>query len=511
MTRRRHLPVLASVYISLAACTGEHQGPGTPHPAAAPSEVVDARQQRFELPAGEASEKQILFGDLHVHTTFSADAYVLSLPMMGGEGAHPPADACDYARFCAALDFWSINDHAEGLTPEHWAETRDSIRQCNAVATGAPDTVAFLGWEWSQVGLTPSEHFGHKNVILRGTEEEQMPRRAIAAPRPDFRAAPMPLAGRVALPLLYFSERQQYFDYFTYLKEVENTPLCPTDVAPADLPDDCHEIAMDPAELFERLDGIDTGSIVIPHGTAWGLMTPPGTSWDLQLSRKQHDPKRQKMIEVYSGHGSSEEYRDWLSFEVDASGALGCPEPRPDYLPCCWRAGQIIRARCESPASEECDALVAKARQDYVESGVGAHKSVPGATVEDWLDCGQCRDCFVPAFNLRPGMTAQYALALGGFKEEGAPTRFRFGMIGSSDTHGSRGGNGFKEVGRHGLTEGRGPQGLAKRLVGDTREPIAATEKINVANLPLASRRYTERGRLVSHDRRDRRRACRRP
>ena len=43
-------------------------------------------------------EKQIFFGDLHVHTTFSQDAFFFSLPMLQGEGAHPPADACNFAR-----------------------------------------------------------------------------------------------------------------------------------------------------------------------------------------------------------------------------------------------------------------------------------------------------------------------------------------------------------------------------------------------------------------------------
>jgi hypothetical protein len=56
-----------------------------------------------------------------------------------------------------------------GHLAEHWRETKDSIRQCNALAgdPSKPDIVAFLGWEWTQVGVTPETHYGHKNVIKR--------------------------------------------------------------------------------------------------------------------------------------------------------------------------------------------------------------------------------------------------------------------------------------------------------------------------------------------------------
>ena len=49
-------------------------------------------------------------------------------------------------------------------------ETVETIRACDAVGgsgSDGPDTVPFLGWEWTQVGLTPDKHFGHKNVVLR--------------------------------------------------------------------------------------------------------------------------------------------------------------------------------------------------------------------------------------------------------------------------------------------------------------------------------------------------------
>lgn len=39
--------------------------------------------------------------------------------------------------------------------------------------------VSFLGWEWTQIGDTPENHYGHKNVVLRDTEADKVPRRPI--------------------------------------------------------------------------------------------------------------------------------------------------------------------------------------------------------------------------------------------------------------------------------------------------------------------------------------------
>ena len=52
----------------------------------------------------------------------------------------------------------------------------------------------------------------------------------------------------------------------------------------------------------------------------------------------------------------------------------------------------------------------------------------------EWKDSGQCKDCFLPAFDYRPKMSVQYALALTDFSAE-KPLRFRYGFIGSSDNH----------------------------------------------------------------------------
>jgi hypothetical protein len=288
---------------------GAHEGPGevvpTPRPAAAVSES-ESRVAGAAREIGVRAPKQVLFGDLHVHTTFSFDAFMFSLPIAGGEGAHPPADACDFARFCSALDFWSINDHAFSIPPRHWQETVDSIRQCNAVAgdPNTPDTVAFLGWEWTQVGTTPEQHYGHKNVVLRHTDDARIPARPVAAQRGLFTIPPAWLRGFGAL-----IGGQRLNDLALYWQEWADTALCDSDVPANEVEGDCIDAVSTSAELFDRLDQWGHESIVIPHGTTWGFYTPPGSSWDKQLVGPAHDPERQSLLEVYSGHGDSEVYR----------------------------------------------------------------------------------------------------------------------------------------------------------------------------------------------------------
>ena len=480
------------------ACKGEHQAPGVSAAVAIPAPIVEARASRqaaVRSDIGIGDRKQILFGDLHVHTTFSPDAFITSLPLMGGSGLHPPADACDFARLCADLDFWSINDHAEGISPRHWSETIDSIVECNARAGDPddPDSVAFLGWEWSQVGGTPEEHYGHKNVIFLETDPAVVPRRPIAAPRPDFRVAPLLPLARFLFSVVHFRDRQLYADYALYSEEVSSVPYCPAGVDTRELPLDCHEVAADPRELHAKLDQWATPSIVIPHGTTWGLMTPRGFSLERELASGQHDPDRQLLFEVYSGHGSAEPYRDLPGAFATGEEALLCPAPTKDFLACCWQAGEIIRNRCEAESSPDCEERAEEAKRLYLEAGAAGHLTVPGADVDDWLDCGQCRDCFNPAFTHRPGGSAQAALAVRPRDEAGRARAFRFGLIGASDTHDARGGNGFKEFARLENTEALRRSSLTDGLLGQGGEPVARSRPMRLEDVPLAGRRDMER------------------
>ena len=94
--------ILLVLLIATGVCLGcsKPEGRGEITGPAIPAAVIVDKAQRQEAVAvpGSGGAPQILFGDLHVHTTFSPDAFVMAVPMMGGTGLHPPAQACDFAR-----------------------------------------------------------------------------------------------------------------------------------------------------------------------------------------------------------------------------------------------------------------------------------------------------------------------------------------------------------------------------------------------------------------------------
>jgi hypothetical protein len=480
---------------------------GRPQASQVPPRVVARKEAAVEsaaLALAVEEPKQILFGDLHVHTTFSADAFQMSLPMSGGDGAHPVSDACDFARYCSLLDFWSINDHAITSTPQRWSETVESIRQCNAVAgdPADPDTVAFLGWEWTQIGSRPENHYGHKNVVLRDLEDGRIPTRPIAAgPPPGTPSATSVAPSTLLVGLLALQARDEGgLDMARYLNDMVDVPLCPSGRPVRDLPDDCREEAVTPADLFAKLDDWGHASLVIPHGTTWGMYTPPGSAWDKQLAPGQHDPARQGLIEIFSGHGNSEEYRPWREVVLETDGSRSCPAPTDDFLPSCWRAGEIIAERCREAGEPHpvCEERATEARRNWVYTDRnGGLRTVPGTAVSDWQDAGQCRDCFQPSFNYRPRSAVQYIMALRRPDASEGAERFRFGFLASSDNHSARPGTGYKEVARSEFTEARFgtfPSTILGRGSGQEPEAVSRPFDAVASRLPVFAFWETERG-----------------
>ncbi len=471
---RRIVLGIAAIFVLLAALGatywfgmqrgwfGSEMGPGEITGKAIPADVIKARMASRK-PAG-SPDSVILFGDLHVHTTISADAFQSSLPLVGGTGVHPIGDACDFARYCSALDFWGSTDHAESITPSRWKIIKDAVRACQKVSEGEsePDMVSFIGFEWTQVGITPETHYGHKNVIFQHLEDDRVSARPVAATGIDDQSAMKRMTRPVSplVPLTDFGNRQRYFDFNTFQSNLRGAPTCDAKAPSNTLPPDCMEYAATPGELVHRIvDQQKLSPLFIPHGSTWGMYTPSGANWGKALKPAQR-PEAYSLVEVYSGHGNSEEYRSWEEVRIDSAGAMTCPPPAGGYTPSCWRAGEIITERCLKAGKDakECEKRAAEARQNYVDMGIAGHMTIEGESAADWLDAGQCTDCFLPAFNYRPRKSVQAGLAMAHFDDAtGKATRFNWGFIGSSDNHRARPGTGYKQYDRFNNTEANGP------------------------------------------------------
>jgi hypothetical protein len=323
--------------------------------------------------------------------------------------------------------------------------------------------VSFLGWEWSQGGLTPEKNFGHKNVVLLDEDGPTIPARPIAA---DDGIGQL-IWGSQGVAGAWGSDRANAEPHRFWLDQLRIGffDVCPSGVASRDLSLDCREVATTAEDLFAKLDEWNPRAIVIPHGLAWGVTNMFGIDLQYQVTAKSHNPKWQRLIEVYSGHGNSEVYSDFRRASVDETGNVDCPEPTDEFEACCWRAGELARARCEEVSSSECLATVDEVRATFAsqspiyEATLGLPiEAVPGTTTADYGECDQLQDAFLPAYGYRPTGSAQYGLAIGkpatADEEE---VRWRLGFIAASDNHSARAGPGYKEFGRRTMTDGRVP------------------------------------------------------
>lgn len=410
-------------------------------------------------------ETFVVFGDLHTHTAYSLDAFNAMFYGLAGEQreldrARDPAEACDFARYCAGLDFYGNSDHAEFITPEMWRRTQNMVRGCNlAVADDEyAEFVAFAGFEWTQSGQGGLPVYGHKNVFFAGLHEHDLPARTISSYDWVESDDTGPAAFRAYVTTLASHIDHDPMDEYVHLYDLD---VCDSQTPSPELPLDCYEHADRPGELFRKLREWDLDALVIPHGTCWAVSP---TDWAEQIDPVNHDPRFQRLVEVFSQHGSSEQYKEWQPrwgwrdpatdadcapgpacatdrdcglgrecmqghCELDGCQWLCLPPPQEQpMLPCCWRAVQLTQQRpvCADVQSAACQAAVLRARKT-------GDVAVPRDD-DDWLDCDQCADCFQPASGYFPTGSVQAALARTGFGGE-QQTHLRLGFVGSTDNH----------------------------------------------------------------------------
>ncbi len=478
---------------------------------ATPKDVMQSRINRQKNTIDEFmvdSDTHVLFGDTHVHTTNSSDAFMFSLPLMfGAQGAFPPGYACDYARFVSQLDFYFLTDHAEAYTAERWSDAIESIRQCNEMAqvSGLQDTFAFMGFEWTQSGITAKTHFGHHNVLFKEYGENDLPARPIGAPAEVATVPKRDYDSKFPKILEFLDPRHKdyYASYNSLVEQMADTPNCEEGIPSPQLPKNCYEEAKTTGALFKKLREWDIDTMVIPHGMAWGFYTPPDSSWKTHLNNMDVDPSMTPLIEIYSGHGNAEQFSNFTTRIKNTDGSFSCPAPTANYLATCWQSGQIIKKRClaKGMLTTECEARAQVARQLAVNTDTNyAFLTAPGSKAEELLDAGQARNMFNPAFNYRPKKSMQYGLAVRNFDGD-KPLGFEWGVIASTDTHTSRAGHGFKQVGRLNASEANGAKNhfFENMLIPSSGEPIPRAQDVETLDAKKLKLRMSEAERVGSY------------
>ncbi|MEZ5573091.1 MAG: DUF3604 domain-containing protein [Halioglobus sp.] len=127
------------------------------------------------------------FGDLHIHTAFSLDAFGLGTrttpeqayqfakgQQVGLQPRDVNGDPLRYAQIDRPLDFAMVSDHAEDVDSIAWQTTQDAAAQYYDRSADCTFTT-FVGYEWSRAPYAINE-FGqiearnlHRNVLFRNS------------------------------------------------------------------------------------------------------------------------------------------------------------------------------------------------------------------------------------------------------------------------------------------------------------------------------------------------------
>lgn len=251
--------------------------------------VADTSNPVWVRPAPDASgisppgNLYALWGDLHVHSSYTNDA----------ESLLDPGQTYETMIVDGGLDFGAVTDKGGSMSDVDWADVKSAANDY-ACEHPAPDAscygerhfVTLLAYEWTSASpYVPSCPFaggcyGHRNVFLFQSQQGDLS---------------YPETGNTAIPLL----RNQ---------------------------DPAYD---EPCELWETLEGL-TGSIpgldffTVPHHPAGYRDSPPRIDWSTCPEACGLNPRYEPLVEVYSKHGSSE--RRGMEYPVD--DPISCREDR---------------------------------------------------------------------------------------------------------------------------------------------------------------------------------------
>ncbi|MDA1073811.1 MAG: DUF3604 domain-containing protein [Proteobacteria bacterium] len=405
-------PLILVMAMLLASCSEREPVESAPQRAVTEPPAVPAV-------IAQNPHRDLFFGDLHVHTSWSTDAF-------SGGNRVPPADAYRFARgeaitlptgmraqLAVPLDFVALTDHAEGF---------DAIEACLFEAHPQYETPFCQGMRNPSGGQAAYL----KAAFARGTARPAQRSPGLCDDEAQCLANARSTWQRVQRVANEFDDPGEFtaligYEFSALLPEFgmlhrnvifRGDAVVPHAISSADV--------RNQADFFEQLDEACEGEcavLTIPHNTNY--------SWGLTFSRTDEDGSKYSSVDL--------ERRIRIERLVEVTQMKGTSE-------CQLGVGA---------SDEDCDyGNLFPACQDDTSSG-----------------------CIRPASMIRDTLLDGLALSAAG-----KPNPFKLGMIGSTDTHNSDPGNTSAErSSRNGHVMGD-PQGVQRAL--DFVHPVAGTFRL---------------------------------
>ena len=406
------------------------------------------------------------------------------------------------------------------------ARPSEAIRQCNAVAgdPANPDVaVVPRAGSGARSGATPEEHYGHKNVIFRGLDDDAVPARR-SAPRASRPTALRTAAGKHAAPAAaspISRSRQRYYDFISFIDEVARRAALPGGraVAPAAAPTATSRRRRRASCSTSSTSGAST-RIVIPHGNTWGFYSPPG----ITLGQAAHGgAERSAEAAPHRGHVGTRQLGGVPRLarrDVRRAGQAALPGADARLSAELLARRRDHRARAAAPPGSTPPSArqrAAEARHNYAAGGRRRPLDVPGVRARGVARLRPVQRLLHSGVQLPPRRLDAVRARDHQLRRPGATRSASTSASSPRATTTARGpGTGYKEFDRHGNTEAAGPPSATwrERLGWRRRDATDAAARARSTWSPSRAGYRRGRGRtpgVVLPDRRPRRGALRGP
>ncbi len=353
--------LLVVVAAALFACSDAERAASS----RAPADAQEPAGQAIAEPSAAGYERNAYFGDLHVHTTYSMDAFqfgTLATPddayryAQGEAIRHPGGFDMQLVR---PLDFYAVTDHGVFLgVARAGADTSTAISAFPAMQPihnlNAPENLTLAS--------IPNRRFrAWIGGLRKGMADSEALRAAVADTLRTTWADEVAAADRHYIPGKFTTFAA--YEYSTIRDDGGSMHRNVIFRGTRDLPDAPFNVlrSPDPADLWSWMDGLRRSgveSLAIPHnsnksnGQMFELATWAGDP--MTLSHNEQRARNEPLVEITQVKGTSETHPalsmndEWAGFEIDpyvaGGGPLRVAKPEGGYVRDALKKGLALEA-----------------------------------------------------------------------------------------------------------------------------------------------------------------------